>query len=822
VAPLPGTPGSGDAPPGAAALLLRLPEDDSASPGVVNVSVAPGEQTTILGLIRNQSQVVDNFDLWIRGLPADWWTIAPATAYLVPYGAGGTYEQEVQIQLHPPRSPQAQAREWSFEVVAESRAYGGEVVSAPANVTVGPYYDVATELRPERASGRLKARYRLIVRNRANARTQVALSAEDTDGECQFRFAQPSVAIEPGNAIECPFTVFPPKQIWIGKRQERRFQVTAAPTEVDTPPPARTAVFRQQSWLPWWLAIVVPIVAAAVVLAIKLMPKPVAVPNVKGQPSVFAAQKILNKGGFVLAPKTATLPNPNNKPAGSIADQSPPAGTKSRKGTLVTVAVYTAAATGTTNGNIKVPSVLGDNPTEADQALHASKLALGTVSPQPLNPTGKISMQWPLAGTAVPTGTRIAVFLAAPLGKTAAAGGKSTSTAGTATSATSGATTGAANGGAAGSAAAAAAGVASVAAVAAEAGKGPIPIPTLSGDPAQAATKLSQLGLVPHPLKRLATVPPGQIAGTIPAAGAKVAKGAQVDLLISSGSPELAYDNGQTISLIDPTTGKPSGTVPNIAPPELEASWSPDGQEIVYEQNGELVLDNPNVKKKPFQMTATQPGVSYANPSFAPRHSSLIAFIEHTTGGAQLCFATIGPNVLHPSCTSPGSGWDLGGQVNWAPDGSTILVLGTRNKGANFGLLEFTTNVPFSTQASNWGHGALMTNDAIPQQGMFAGAFSPNGKKMALVAGSVAGGFNLYVVPANDFSPTPSQQVFSGACQVSWRSDGRELAVMRPNAVCSPSALGTIVAVNLANPSTTTTIATQAAHPAWQPVATGG
>ena len=149
----PGTPGSGDAPPGAAALMLRLPDDDSAAAGPVRVLVDPGEGVVIVGLIRNQSEVVDNFDLSVRGLPEDWWTISPATAYLVPYGSGGTYEQEIQIQIHPPRSPQSQARPWPFEVVAESRAYGGEVASSSATATVGPYFDVAHGVAPRARFG---------------------------------------------------------------------------------------------------------------------------------------------------------------------------------------------------------------------------------------------------------------------------------------------------------------------------------------------------------------------------------------------------------------------------------------------------------------------------------------------------------------------------------------------------------------------------------------------------------------------------------------------------------------------------------------------
>ena len=398
--------------------MLRLPDDDSASPGPVRVLVNPGEGVLIVGLIRNQSEVVDNFDLSVRGLPEDWWTITPATAYLVPYGSGGTYEQEIQIQIHPPRTPQSQARPWPFEVVAESRAYGGEVASSSATATVGPYFDVATELRPERASGRLKARYRLIVRNKANARTEVALSAEDTDAECQFRFAEPKIALEPGNAMECPFTVLPPKQKWIGKLARPAVPGDGGTGRASTRP-------RRRGWPSsgsgrgcrggWRSSI--PVIAALAILAIKLMPKQAVIPNLKGQPSMFAAQKLLNKDGFVLAPKPVTVVDAS-KPAGSIADQSPAAGTKAKKGTPVTVKVYTGT------GKATVPNVVGDTPGEADQALRASSLALGTVSPQPLNPKGKISSQIPLANAAVPNGTAVAVFLASAGGKGSLDGGR--------------------------------------------------------------------------------------------------------------------------------------------------------------------------------------------------------------------------------------------------------------------------------------------------------------------------------------------------------------------------------------------------------------
>jgi Tol biopolymer transport system component len=210
------------------------------------------------------------------------------------------------------------------------------------------------------------------------------------------------------------------------------------------------------------------------------------------------------------------------------------------------------------------------------------------------------------------------------------------------------------------------------------------------------------------------------------------------------------------------------------------------------------------------------------NPAFAPTTKALIiAFIERSSRGARLCFATIGRFALNSDCTAA-PGWDLGGQVGWSPDGSTILVLGSRNRGANFGLLAFTSNVPFSTHAADWGHGNLQTNASLAGQGVFAGAFSPDGKRMALVSNIGGSDFHLYVVPAGTFSPTLAQQLPVRACQVSWRSDGQELAVMQPDGLCDPTATGTVVGVDVANPRATTILATQAAHPQWQPVANGG
>ena len=134
------SPGSapGVPPPGAATLVLRLPDTEEQATGPVSAGVKPGERLILLALIRNESGIVDNYDIAVRGLPAGWWTVTPATAYLVPYGTSGNYEHEVQVHVHPPRTPDAQARPWAYEVTAFSRAYQTEVAAAPATGTLSP------------------------------------------------------------------------------------------------------------------------------------------------------------------------------------------------------------------------------------------------------------------------------------------------------------------------------------------------------------------------------------------------------------------------------------------------------------------------------------------------------------------------------------------------------------------------------------------------------------------------------------------------------------------------------------------------------------
>ena len=231
---------------------------------------------------------------------------------------------------------------------------------------------------------------------------------------------------------------------------------------------------------------------------------------------------------------------------------------------------------------------------------------------------------------------------------------------------------------------------------------------------------------------------------------------------------------------------------------------------------------NPNQKgAQPVALT----GVDSVDrvPSFAPTSkASILAFVSGT-GGKQLCFATLGPNTLNPDCTNHPK-WSLGRQISWSTDGRALLVFGAEN-GNNkvFGLIEFVSNVPFSTHASDWGHGSVVTDITNPGHGVIAGAFSPNGKQIAVVSNLGAINFHVVLAPRTDFTLSPPAKITSiGACQVNWRSDGQALAVMSVQGPCASEALGDISVVSLSHLDNMHTIATNAENPAWQPLSLGG
>ena len=747
----------------AISLTLRLPGDPlGSSLDTVKLAVEPGGRAVLLAHVRNQSDIVDNYDIGVVGLPDGWWSVAPPTVYLVPFGAGGTYEQEVEVHVHPPRTAAAQARSWSFDVTVWSRSSAAQVGAAPASVDVAPFHDVRTTLAPDRARGRRQARFTLSAENHANAPAQLELSGVDTDGECTFHFAQSSIALDPAERVEVPFVVRPPRQIWIGRARDRQFEAAARAVDSEMPLPPQHGVFRQRSWLPWWLVVVAPVLAAVAAAVLLLLPKKTTVPDLTKAPSRFAAEQALTKAGLNPIPNVETVTGAG-KP-GAILAQAPAAGSKAKPGAKVTIKVVVGS------NQVTVPSVVGMKVEQAATVLDKSKLKLGEMLPPPPDPQATIRSQIPTAGKPARPGDAVMLFVvhAAPAG---------TST-----------------GGGAGA---------------------PVALPKVAGLalPAAAAA-IAKAGLVPNVVQHYDAAAAGTLVRSVPDAGASLKKGDKVQLVVSAGFPQLIFDTADGLTQIAGAGSAPA-PLAGTKRGDNEATWSADATHIAYRSGDDVILAKPG---QPGNVLLHQTGRSFTDPTFAPS-GHLLAVVRRTGNDGDLCLVNVVTAQPKPACIKE-PGTDVGRSVSWSPDGRQILVAGhPAASQTTFGLLLYRSSKPFSPRASDWGKGKVVTDASTPGVGALAAAFSPDGKSLA-VAANFRGSFQLFITAANDFRLGQAKQFPVPACGVAWRPDGAELAVVATDG-CTQSATGSISRFDPAAGSATPLVAS-GAHPAWQPLPLGG
>ena len=248
-------------PPSPPALLRLRHASDSYTDEPILVRHQPGTVDVVKALVRNQSSLVDSFTLWVEGLPEAWYAVEPSTVFLLPFGAGTTYEQEVEIRVQAPRTHEARAAMWTARVLVASTVTS-EVVSVPVSIEMTPFRQVDLELEPSGNLARRTARYSVVVGNLGNVPETVALGFGDTEASVRGTFAADALGVEPGEHARTRLTVRAVEAHLFGAAALRRFQVTGADQRV-------SGVLRQRAWLS--PAALVVLLAAALAVAVGLL-----------------------------------------------------------------------------------------------------------------------------------------------------------------------------------------------------------------------------------------------------------------------------------------------------------------------------------------------------------------------------------------------------------------------------------------------------------------------------------------------------------------------------------------------------------------------
>ncbi len=859
-------------------LTVRAPEDDQTRHAGARVTVSPGSRTMLIAHVRNESDIVDNYELRVtfrysgehdEQTKPHWYTVAPERIYLMPLG-NENFEFDAQVVLHPPRTPEAKAGEWQLTITAISCARETVLATAFATLTIEPYADIDYVVSPHMARGRLGAPFVAAIGNRANATADVELllvgeeeglrfeagtrrltwraiglalapfasraqadasksatkqlkpppgakelvpkdatkelskDAADVGKGAQGRVAaagdaatrggpelpEPVIRTLPvgGRPDTVPFVVRPDRQIWIGRSAYRRFTVSARVVGDEAPVLPRYAVFRQRPWLPWWLVILIPLIAIGVALYLALKPKMVTVPNLIGAKSTFVAQEMLQQKGLMLNPNVQS--QTSSKPPGSVIGQTPKPDASVKKGSQV--AILIAAGSGLHT----VPQLKDKTVTEADQILTKAKLTLGMVSPAP-KPNGVIASQIPAAGVQRATGTPVNVFLKPPTKHKGGAAGKTKGK---------------------GKAAGTAAGGGGAAAAAAAKIKVPAPAgATLT----KYKAALTKAGLTAGPATwKIDTAPRTTVIATDPAAGTKVKAGTAVKTTVSAGFPHLAFDDGGGIVVQGGYTAAPVarfGVGSDTSP-----TWSPDGKTIVNTSGPVLLASDVKHPKRPAtQLTAAANGVTWTNPAFAPTSTKhVLAVIRHDSGPDAMCFLLVAkPPKGSPGCLAV-PGWKLS-EIAWSPDGRSLLVsAASLTAGGTFGLLRFVATVPFAADPARWSTNGTLATPTSAGQGVLTGQISPDGAEMAVISSLGTGSFRVGLTKPKDLSLKKLKLLPLRGCDLAWRSDSEELAVVQSDPFCS-APMGSIVGLDPSKPRELRMLAFTGEHPSWQPVRLG-
>ena len=827
---------------GEASLVIRAADPAVGAAGVP--AVHAGATLSFEATVRNESQIVDNYDLAVLGLPEGWTQVTPAAAFLVPLGSGrGETELALRVDITPPRDHRSTAGIWTFELVALSRTHGSVAARAVAQFEVRPFEAWSVEVVPVVNSGRLKARYRTAVRNDGNAEQVLWLTAVEDSGRVRPRFAVGRLALPAGDVGVDTLTLRPRFPRPVGRVTEHRVGVDAVATE----PVADEAALSVKDKL----AAKAREEGKKTAAGVKVGPRGITLPKLPKPrfKNPLAKLKLdasmlsrLRGGADANAPLTARQVVFRQKPLiplwliGVIAllaiaavlvyllwpqkTSVPPlvgvadafvAEKKLRQeglelsqpvqrrieedaapgsvveqspaaGTSVDegASVSIVVAAGTTK--VDVPRLKGLTRVKADERLREEGLELGDTQPSDAPDAFVVRSQIPAAQLSVERGTSVRVFLSKPPAtkKEKAAAKKE--------------------------AAAAAAGD--------KKGKAAsLKIPPIGDKPVKEYTAaLAKLGLEPKVSTTFAGSKAGTVIAVVPKPGAKAKKGDTVVVRASAGLPPMAVQTGSSVLVVNPIGGKRISRLPPGGGRAVEPTYLPDGDEIVYRSGARIIVTGTAKNASARTLYAGPDALQY--PSAAPDGVTL-AVLRREEDDGDLCFGRADAVELSHLCL-PDDGWDLYGRPSWRKDGKVVVVPGRRGDNAAISALRvYRSSTAFAQDPLLW-RGRTATAANRPGKGVIAAAFSPGGTRLAAVSNLAGDGYQVVLTDAADVALEQAQPTETAACDVTWRPDGLELAAVQSDAACDEPA-GKIVRFPAADPKKTTTVLAKGRNPVYRP-----
>jgi len=832
-------------PTGDASLVLEATDPIIGAAGVPSVDA--GSSLAFRATVRNESQIVDNYDLAVLGLPENWAVVTPAAAFLVPLGSGrGDSQLELRIDIAPPRDYRSTAGIWTFELVALSRTSGTLAARAIAHFEVLPFQAWSTEVVPALKAGRFKARYRVAVRNDGNAEQMLWPAAVDDTGKLRRKFTAGKLTLEAGEVGADTLTVRPRFPKIVGRVTEHRIGVDVLATspvveEEEAGGPSRKDKLVGKAK---GKAKEKGMQAAAPLKTGRPPRVPVFNPMQRLRRLLRPDPRLLSKlrpGGDPRAPISGTQVVYRQKPLIPLW----------LIGLLLLLALIAVLIYLLWPAKTKVPSVVGaPDAFAAEKALVEEGLELKqpveTRADEDADP-GSVIEQTPVAGTKVDEGSAVSVVVAEgakvevprlkgltrneadtrlregnlELGETQPADAPDNYVVrsqipdaglevdrGTAVRVFLRKPPPTAKEKAAAKKKAEA--KAKAAAAAKKEKANTVTIPDFKDMPVDKYTaKLEDLGLKPEVHTRISTTDKGTVLGVDPAVGEKVDKGTVVDVAASGGPAPVAVQESPVVSVVNPVGGKELYRLPAPQGSAAEPSFVPGRTQVVYRSGSHIVLADAR-KDATFDTLYTGPD-TLVRPTMSS-DSFTLAMIRREEGDGDLCFGHLVTD-LERLCL-PDDGWDLDGRISWRPDGKSILVAARKRSNPSiFAVRQYQTQKAFSIDPLDW-KGRTATPINKPGKGVLEEVYSAGGQRIAAITNLQTDRFEIVFAAASDLRLVQPTATSTQACDLAWRPDGLEMVVVQADDACSETT-GKLVRFRRETPKETSPVADKGSNPAY-------
>ena len=183
-------------------------------------SVAAGESIYVNVNLLNMGTKVDDYQLFVEGIPQHWVDMPTDVVRLEP-----TREIDLQFTIFVPEGDQAVRGGYDFRVVLESLPEGRVVASDSGQFTIEELHDFELMVRQtERKDG---AMCDVAVLNRGNAADFYSISAASSDGDLNFNARQWQLALTPSTQDHLRVMIRPNSQPLVGSPKKVPFVLTA-------------------------------------------------------------------------------------------------------------------------------------------------------------------------------------------------------------------------------------------------------------------------------------------------------------------------------------------------------------------------------------------------------------------------------------------------------------------------------------------------------------------------------------------------------------------------------------------------------------------